>query len=172
MKSPLTPQQQRFCDEYLLDCNGQHAAVRAGYSPKYAGTHAWQLLKKPAIKQYIADKQAAYAEALNIKAHTVLQQYAAIAFFDIRRLYDENQNLIPLHELPDEVAMAIESFQVKETYDGDIRTAATVKVKLHSKLDALNDLAKHLGLFEKDNKQQKDDSHTVVYIGNTQISRV
>ena len=32
----LTPKQQRFVDEYLIDLNATQAAIRAGYSPKTA----------------------------------------------------------------------------------------------------------------------------------------
>lgn len=30
----LTPKQQRFVDEYLIDLNATQAAIRAGHSPK------------------------------------------------------------------------------------------------------------------------------------------
>lgn len=42
----LTVRQRRFCEEYILDFNGSAAAVRAGYSPKYADRQAYQLLKQ------------------------------------------------------------------------------------------------------------------------------
>lgn len=32
----MNERQQRFCDEYLIDCNAVQAAIRAGYSPKTA----------------------------------------------------------------------------------------------------------------------------------------
>ena len=30
----LTRKQRKFAEEYLVDCNGTKAAIRAGYSPK------------------------------------------------------------------------------------------------------------------------------------------
>lgn len=30
----LTPKQERFCEEYLIDLNATQAAIRAGYSEK------------------------------------------------------------------------------------------------------------------------------------------
>jgi phage terminase small subunit len=46
---PLTPKQQRFVAEYLLDLNGAAAARRAGYAAKNAGDVASQLLSKTQI---------------------------------------------------------------------------------------------------------------------------
>jgi len=51
----LTPKQQRFADEYLVDCNATQAAVRAGYSKEKSGgcSYAYKLLAKPHIRAYI-----------------------------------------------------------------------------------------------------------------------
>jgi phage terminase small subunit len=38
-----------FCLEYIQDFNGTKAAIRAGYSPKTAGSIANEILKKPDI---------------------------------------------------------------------------------------------------------------------------
>ena len=52
----LTPKQQRFCDEYLIDMNGTQAAIRAGYSKKTAYAIAIENLKKPMLKNYISER--------------------------------------------------------------------------------------------------------------------
>ena len=49
----LTPKQQRFVDEYLIDLNATQAAIRAGYSLKTAGQIGEQNLKKLEIKNAI-----------------------------------------------------------------------------------------------------------------------
>lgn len=49
----LTAKQQRFCDEYLIDLNATQAAIRAGYSEKYAHTNASKLLQITTIKEFI-----------------------------------------------------------------------------------------------------------------------
>lgn len=54
----MTPKQQRFCDEYLVDCNATQAAIRAGYSPKTANEQAARLLANVSIKAYIDDQLA------------------------------------------------------------------------------------------------------------------
>lgn len=54
----LTAKQQRFCDEYLIDLNASQAAIRAGYSSKYANTNASKLLKITTIKDFLAQRMA------------------------------------------------------------------------------------------------------------------
>lgn len=41
----LTRKQRKFAEEYLVDCNGTKAAIRAGYSPKTANEQAAKLDK-------------------------------------------------------------------------------------------------------------------------------
>lgn len=61
-KDGLTPKQKKFCDEYLVDCNGAAAAIRAGYSKKTAAAIAAENLTKPKIRAYI-DKRMAEKES-------------------------------------------------------------------------------------------------------------
>lgn len=54
----MTAKQMRFCDEYLIDLNATQAAIRAGYSEKYANTNASKLLQNTTIKGFIAKRMA------------------------------------------------------------------------------------------------------------------
>ena len=49
----MTAKQRRFCDEYLIDLNATQAAIRAGYSSKYANTNVSKLLQNTSIKEFI-----------------------------------------------------------------------------------------------------------------------
>jgi phage terminase small subunit len=49
----LTPKQQLFCDEYLIDLNATQAAIRAGYSVKTSKQIGDENLSKPDIKAYL-----------------------------------------------------------------------------------------------------------------------
>ena len=49
----LTPKQQRFVDEYLIDLNATQSAIRAGYSPKTAEQGAAQLLRNIKVQEKI-----------------------------------------------------------------------------------------------------------------------
>ena len=49
----VNERQKRFADEYLIDLNAEAAAIRAGYSPKYARGNAHKLVANSCIKEYI-----------------------------------------------------------------------------------------------------------------------
>ena len=60
--SGLSDKQAAFVREYLVDFNATQAAVRAGYSPRTAGSQAHDLLKKPEIQAELKAFQAKAAE--------------------------------------------------------------------------------------------------------------
>jgi phage terminase small subunit len=75
----VTPKQQLFVREYLVDLNATQAAIRAGYSAKTARSIGSELLTNPDIAaavQAAADKRSAKAE---ITAQAVLQNIQRIA---------------------------------------------------------------------------------------------
>lgn len=158
----LNDKQKRFAEEYLIDLNATAAAKRAGYSEKTAYSMGHELLKKPEIQTYIQERQVQLQESLNITQERVLKEYAKIAFFDIRKAYDTDGSLLPVHELDDETAGAIcgiESIEEKaQAGEETIVTGTVRKVKVSDKRKALEDLARHLGMFEADNKQKGSDS--------------
>ena len=47
----LTPKQERFCEEYLIDLNATQSAIRAGYSVNTANRIASELLSKLDIQE-------------------------------------------------------------------------------------------------------------------------
>lgn len=51
----LTPKQERFCVEYLVDCNATQAAIRAGYSAKTARSQGQRMLTNVDIKSKIEE---------------------------------------------------------------------------------------------------------------------
>ena len=52
----LTLKQKRFADEYIISGNATDAAIKAGYSKKYAGQNADKLLKNTNVQKYIATR--------------------------------------------------------------------------------------------------------------------
>lgn len=49
----LTPKQERFVQEYLVDLNATAAAIRAGYSKKTAEVIGYENLRKPNIARAV-----------------------------------------------------------------------------------------------------------------------
>jgi phage terminase small subunit len=68
----LTPKQEIFCREYIIDLNAAQAAIRAGYSHKTARQIATQLLSKLYIQKQIRSLMDKRAKKLDITAEYVL----------------------------------------------------------------------------------------------------
>lgn len=54
----MTKKQQRFAEEYLVDCNCTQAAIRAGYSEATAYSQGQRLMKNVEVKNYIDEHLA------------------------------------------------------------------------------------------------------------------
>lgn len=78
MVAKLTAKQQRFCDEYLIDLNATQAAIRAGYSSKYANTNAPKLLQITAIKALLAQRMAEKESRLIADQDEVLKYLTSV----------------------------------------------------------------------------------------------
>lgn len=74
----MTLKQQLFCDEYLIDLNATQAAIRAGYSKKTAGVIGDENLKKPNIKDYIAQRMAEKESKLIADQDEVLKYLTSV----------------------------------------------------------------------------------------------
>jgi phage terminase small subunit len=74
----MTVKQMRFCDEYLIDLNATQAAIRAGYSEKYANTNASKLLQITTIKDFIAQRMAEKESKLIADQDEVLKYLTAV----------------------------------------------------------------------------------------------
>lgn len=75
----LTPKQQRFVDEYLIDLNATQAAIRAGYSAKTARQQASELLTIPDIASAVDAATQKRSRATGITAERVLCSLDQIA---------------------------------------------------------------------------------------------
>ena len=69
----LTPKQQRFVEEYLIDLNATQAAIRAGYSEKTAKEIGNENLTKPNIAKAIAEAQEKLSNKAQVTVEMVVQ---------------------------------------------------------------------------------------------------
>lgn len=156
----LTPKQQRFVEEYLVDLNASAAARRAGYSERTAGSIGDENLKKPEIKAALQAAQADRARQTGISAERVLTEYRDLAFGDVRDVFmnvGEGLRIRPVSEWPESLGRSISSIKIKQSLEkrrddaGNDRfePMEVVEFKLHSKQAALHDLAQHLGLLKE-----------------------
>lgn len=80
MEAPeLSPKQQRFCEEYVIDHNAVQAAIRAGYAKTTALAKSAQWLEKVGIKTEIAKLEKRHVAKCRVDAQWVIDQIASIA---------------------------------------------------------------------------------------------
>lgn len=136
------------------------AAVYAGFSKKTAAQQGSRLLKDVETQQLIRERRASLVQVMGLSTERTLQEVARLAYFDPRKLFDETGRPKPLHELDDDTAAAIAGLEVVDKYEKPVagaqggNVATVLKYKLANKAGALEIAMRHLGLYEKDNKQR------------------
>lgn len=74
----MTERQKRFADEYLIDLNAEAAAIRAGYSSRYARGNAHKLVANSCIKEYIEQRMAEKESELIANQDEVLKYLTSV----------------------------------------------------------------------------------------------
>lgn len=141
----LSPRQERFVAEYLVDLNGTQAAIRAGYSKRTANEQAARLLAKASVAAVIAERMTQRERRTEVTQDSVIRELARIAFADLRRVMEWGPDGVTLKEsseLNDDDAAAIAEVSETRTEHG-----GTTRVKLVSKDRALELLGRHLAMF-------------------------
>src|SRR5439155_2272952 len=129
-----------------------HAAGVVGYAGKHLRSTACHLLAAPhiqaAVKREIADRTA----RLRATVDNTVREIARLSFSDVGELFDESGRLKNVKALPPEVRACIASVKVvkKNLITGDNSQEWVHEIKLWNKPKALELLATHLVLLEKD----------------------
>lgn len=139
MASTLTPKQAKFCEQFIVDLNATQAAIRAGYSSKSARFQASALLTNPNISSRIEELRKSQSKRTELTADYVLSGLQEVAERCLQRKpvmeWDyENKCLV---QKTDENGEGIWEFD---------SSGANRAFEL---------LGKHVGVFEKDNKQKR-----------------
>jgi phage terminase small subunit len=152
----LTRKERLFADQFLLTGNKAGSAKAAGFSAKGAGVYANRLLRKAAVQKYVTPRRQeivrALDEAYSITKDRVLRELAAIAFCDIRKMHDESGDILPVTKMDEMTRRAIASVDVKELVNADGDLVGYIrKIKLASKVAALELIGRHLGMWGQNN---------------------
>ncbi len=138
----MTPKQQRFVEEYLIDLNATQAAIRAGYKHPDNGR---QLLTKTHVAEAVAVAQAKRSERTKIDADWVLARLAGEATADLADLYDENGGLKPIAEWPLVWRQGlVAGLDVDEEFKDGEKQGQVTKVKLSDRIKRLELIGKHV----------------------------
>lgn len=79
MADELTPKQEAFAREYVIDRNGKQAAIRSGYSPATAEQQASRLLSNVKVRAFINRLEVKYAEKAELTVAGITTRLLAIA---------------------------------------------------------------------------------------------
>jgi len=160
MKNNLTPKQEKFCQQFLIDLNGTKAAERSGYSKKTANEQAARLLANVSIQSAITKKRAEVMEKTQIEVERTLEELGVIGYADTEAIFGLNGEIKPVSEWPKGLTKAIQSLDVQEIFSWEGKNKKTVgkikKVRFWNKAQALEMMMKYDGLFEKDNRQKPE----------------
>lgn len=144
-----------FAQNYILRGMTQSEALKAaGWSPK-SFLEAHKALRDPRVRKYLAaileEQQKQFLDIYRTTKENVINELAKIAFADPRRIVrikDGKLQVVDSDQLDNIEAAAIA--EIKETKKG-------LQIKFHSKVEALDKLAKILGLYiEKHEYAGKD----------------
>lgn len=165
MADKLTPKQEMFVKEYLVDLNATQAAIRAGYKEKTAAAIGAENLTKPKIKTEIDRAIEKRSERTEITADWVVTQLAKIAEVDITNFTAFGRRDVPVMgafgpvyegegDNKQLVMKTVNYVDFKESGEVDGTLIAEVKqgkdgasVKVMDRMKALELLGKHLGMF-------------------------
>lgn len=98
----MTPKQQRFVEEYLIDLNATAAYRRAGYAAKgnSAEVNATRLLRNAQVQAAIMEAQVERSRQTGIDAAWLLKRLADEAVADLNDLYTEDGRVRPVKDWP------------------------------------------------------------------------
>lgn len=146
----LTPKQERFVAEYLVDLNATAAARRAGYSAKTANEQGSRLLTNVSVRYALEKAQKKRQERTEITQDAVLLQLSRLMSFDIRSLYNADGGMKAPHELDDAAATVLVGVDVTEEFEGQgderRQIGFTKKAKIPDRVAALALAMRHLGM--------------------------
>ena len=139
----LTPKQQRFVEEYLIDLNATQAAIRSGYSEKTAKSIGQENLTKPDIQKAIEEAQNKRQEQTQIDAAYVLKRLVEIDQMDVLDIMDDDGNVKPLRDWPKIWRQYISNIETISMDDGE---GWLKKIKWPDKVKNLELLGKHVSV--------------------------
>jgi phage terminase small subunit len=190
MMGRLTARQQKFCDEYLIDLNATQAAIRAGYSEKYANTNTTKLLQNTNVQEYLYKRQQDRMERTEITQDMVLRELALIAFSNAAdyasvvekqakalvdgvevQVFDEDGNPV--------MYRTVEPLLTAELTEDQKKALAVIKkgrdgfeIKPYDKLKALELLGRHLGMWDKKTDADIEEQRARIDKINAETSRI
>jgi len=149
-RKDLTPFEQLFVKEYLIDFNACAALRRTGRKYKTNAVErltASRLIAKDIIQASIHKEFAARAAKVDVNVEFVLRELMQIANCDVLDAFDERGALKKIGDIPVHVRKSISSFSSEETMVKGFKEGTLKKVTFWDKKGSLELLGKYLAMF-------------------------
>lgn len=163
----MTPKQQRFVDEYLIDLNATQAAIRAGYSARAAAVTGLRMLRDAKIAAAIAEQQQARSERTQITQDQVLTELLILLKSDVRDFDVDDTGQLTLRDgAADAAWRAVSSVKHRITTRGkgdDAETVREIEFRLWDKNAALKMAGQHLGMFVERHEHTGTDGTPIAH---------
>ena len=146
----LTPKQEKFAQE-VASGKSQADAYRAAFDcakskPETIIKRASELMTSGEVSGRVKELQGRSASRAELTAERVLREVSRLAFFDIRKIFNEDGTLKKIWELDDDTAAGIAGIEAIDI-GGEGQLMISKKFKVADKNAALEKLCKHLGLY-------------------------
>jgi len=138
------PKQILYVEYRIAGYPKREAAKQAGYAKKSAHNAAMRLEQHQNIQQAINQGLSHQQYRIRYEADDVVREMCRIAFSDFRQAFDENGDLKPLNEMPEEVAKAIQSVKISVHEEGQVQVK---DIRFWDKTKSLEQLGRHFALF-------------------------
>lgn len=151
--------EEKFCQAYIRLEGKMSDALREAYDcrnmkPETVNRKAFAIFNKDKIRARIKLLQDEIQKRNEMTIDKLVTALGDMVMFDIADLYNENGALKKVHEMPLAARRMILQLDSDDILMNQTLVGYTKRVKLVNKLDAIEKLMKHLGGYERDNKQK------------------
>ena len=155
MSDKLTIKQEKFAQGLFAGLSQREAYKQAYNASRMKDNtidkNAYTLANDTKITTRLEKLTEELKQRNMVTVERVLQEYARLAFFDPRKVFDADGSPKSIVDLDDDTAAAVAGLEVIEIYEGRGSERKFVgnlkKYKISDKIGALDSIGKHLGMF-------------------------
>jgi phage terminase small subunit len=141
--------------------NAERSAIQAGYKKTYAEHRGYELLGRVGVQEVMRRLRDERAKLSTVASPVEILETLTAQMRMLPNKLTVGNDFIPLSEMTDEQSHSVVGYKnITKTIQAgdDTITESRIEYKFVDRTRVAVELAKHHGLFEKDNEQQKSDN--------------
>lgn len=147
----MTEKQKRFADEFIVSLNGAEAYSKVYSNCQSPYATSSRLLADKEIQQYISERVGEITAKLELKQEIVIEELVKVAFANIKDYLSFNEDGVSFKNsdnIDGSVVSEVSSVKIiTKSSENEITEKVSLKLKLHDKMKALDNLGKYFKLF-------------------------